>query len=138
MALQHDLFGGDYMTLGMLESALDEIAKGSFMRLANEQQVAILTKLDSETFAQPAPPPAQVSASHAEPAKPGAEPAPAEPAANRLWRIVKKGIVVGYYTSEIGASTELAYELAAGTEYRADVAVGSVPYLSNYWMENVF
>lgn len=138
VAFHHGLFGGSDATLGELEAALDAASSTSFLSLPPARQIALLTTLDAETFSRPAPPPPQVSAANAEPVRPGVEPAPDEPASNRLWRIVKKAIVVGYYTSEIGGSRELTYQLVAGADYRADVALGSVPYLSNMWMENVF
>jgi hypothetical protein len=139
MAFDHGLFGGNAATLAELEDALDQRSQARFVNLDATRQTKHIGDLDRETFARPAPRPAPASPAHAQNNPPGnAPPAPVEPEANRLWRIVKLGIVVGYYTSEIGGSKELAFEMVPGDAYRADVALGTVPVLSNQWMENAF
>ncbi len=138
-AFRHGLFGGDALTLGRFETILDTKAGSSvFMRCSSAKQVEVLTALDEATFARRAPPPPATSAANAQNSQPGHEPAPAEPLENRLWRTIKDAIVSSYYTTEAGGSQELTFQLIAGDEYRADVQLGTVPYLSNYWMENVF
>lgn len=120
-ALDHTLFGGDGASLATLEKVLDRRSTaGAFIQLPPKMQLDLLTALDVETY--PMPP------------RHGGE----TPLAQAAWKAVKTAIVVGYYTSEIGGSQELAYELVPGPAYRADVPLGSVPLLSNQWMENAF
>ncbi|HWI87556.1 MAG TPA: gluconate 2-dehydrogenase subunit 3 family protein [Sphingomonas sp.] len=137
-ALGSGLFGGDGTTLGLLEAWLDVHAKqSSFMAAARQRQLQVIEALDADTFSRAAPPPPVATSSHAPEASRDHVAAPAEPEINRLWRIVKQAIVTGYYTSEVGGAVELHYDLVPG-RFDPDVALGSVPYLSNYWLENVF
>lgn len=120
-AFRHGLFGGDVLTLGKFEALLDaKVPKSTFLALDDLARLDLLAGLDAATFSRPGPP------------------NPDAPLEQKLWRAVKGGIVQSYYTSEIGGSQELKFELIPGDTYRADVAVSAVPYLSNYWMENVF
>lgn len=120
-AFASGLFGGDSETLAQFEVILDGLVMGSgFVNAKVADRLAIITEIDTSTFAKRGPP------------------SPDGPAHQRLWRTIKGGIVQSYYTSEIGGSQELTFELIPGDTYRSDVAVGDVPYLSNYWMENVF
>jgi hypothetical protein len=74
---------------------LDRAARGDFLGVPAEQQVAALTAVDSAAFA------------------PGGEMA--------AWHKIKDLILTGYYTSEAGASKELQYELVPG-QWIADMA----------------
>ncbi len=65
-----------------------------FLECAREQQRAVLEDLDHETFAQPAP-------------RPGSAEVP-------FFRTFKELTLVGYYTSEIGATRELHHEPVPG------------------------
>jgi Gluconate 2-dehydrogenase subunit 3 len=74
--------------LGWLESALDRLGNGDFLRLSPEARLAALTTLDAAAYAE------------------GVRAHP--------WRKLKALILTGYYTSEAGASQELQYELVPG------------------------
>ena len=65
-----------------------------FLECAREQQRAVLEDLDHETFAQPAP-------------RPGSAEVP-------FFRTFKELTLVGYYTSEIGATRELHHQPVPG------------------------
>lgn len=71
-----------------LEAALNSRARGMFVRQPPARKVAILKALDAEAYAS------------------GAVPSP--------WKTIKALILLGYYTSEVGGSKELRYELAPG------------------------
>ena len=110
-----------------------ERAHGSrFLECAPDEQLALLTELDRETFAprpqrQPEQPDWDV---REEIAGAGETPLPpeleadsirwiwGEPAAERaerpFWRTLKELTLVGYYTSEPGATQELRYEAVPG------------------------
>lgn len=133
VAFDHGLFGGDASTLTNLESALDKrTAGGRFVSAPGAEQLQVLERLDIETFSRPR---SQRSATSAAADAPAAQGAQSE---YDLWRVVKDAIVCSYYTTEIGGAQELAFDLVPGDTYRADVATADVPYLSNFWLENVF
>lgn len=93
LALAHGLDGTDgplnYVT--WLESRLDEAAQGDFLKLYSAKQGSTLAAIDAAAF--PAGPPPKV-------------PSP--------WVKIKGLILIGYYTSEVGGSKELQYELVPG------------------------
>ena len=116
-------------------SELDDRARdehdAAFIECTAEQQVALLTALDRETF-QPAPRPAPPSpAEIRERAEPGTTgtalppevagdsgwqmetPEPRRGEAH-FWRTMKELTLVGYYTSEPGATQELRHEKVPG------------------------
>jgi hypothetical protein len=68
----------------------------SFTRARPEQQVAILTELDGEAYRQ------------------GARPASKGPEAVPFFRTMKELTLLGYYTSEVGATKELQYNPVPG------------------------
>jgi hypothetical protein len=84
LAAAHGLEGATPDTL----PAFHALIGADFASLPEARQVALLTELDRAAFA------------------PGAAPGP--------WRTVKALILTGYYTSEVGASRELQYELVPG------------------------
>ena len=84
-----------------LERELDRRAAGSFLGKTPAQQAGILGALDAEAF--PAGPP---------PATQSLGPNP--------WVAIKGLILTGYYTSEVGASRELQYNLIPG-RWDADI-----------------
>ena len=135
-AFSHDLFGGNADTLAALATHLDTRAGGSgFLAADRAAQIRIMTALDHATFLR-APPPEPL------PTLGGTKPlpsvsAPVDNETQRLWRIVKSGIVTSFYTSESGGSRTLTYELVPG-RYDADIALHTEPYLSNFWIENTF
>ncbi len=136
-ALSHELFGGDATTLDALTRHLDaRTGRSGFLAADAAKQIAIITALDHATFSRAPPPPVPLPAQGSTMPLPSVA-APVDNESQRLWRIVKSGIVTSFYTSESGGSRTLAYELVPG-RYDADVALHSEPYLSNFWIENVF
>lgn len=79
-----------------LEAELNTRAKGDFLKAAPDNQLAMLTALDAEAYAQ------------------GVREHP--------WRTVKALILNGFYTSELGGSQELQFNLVPGN-YEPDVPV---------------
>lgn len=79
---------GTLRHLDWLEDELDRRGRSDFLAQARETRSAVLERLDAEAFAE------------------GAEAHP--------WRTLKALILTGYYTSEIGGSRELRYELVPG------------------------
>jgi len=79
---------GSLRQLDWLEAELDRRAKGDFLRAPLGVRTAILTRLDAEAFA------------------PATQDDP--------WKTIKGLILTGYYTSEVGGSQELRYELVPG------------------------
>jgi hypothetical protein len=136
-AFAHGLFGGDANTLGAFAHRLDARAgAGGFLAADPATQLAIVTALDHITFSREPPPPVPLPAQGSLAPHPDvADPAGSE--AQRLWRIVKSGIVTSFYTSESGGSRTLTYELVPG-RYDANIALHTEPYLSNFWIENIF
>ncbi len=96
---QHRRKDGSLRHAAWLEQALDQRAGGDFLGQPPAKRAAILAALDAEAF--PAGPPAK-------------EPAP--------WSSIKGLILTGYYTSEVGGSQELQYELVPG-RFDPDVPV---------------
>jgi hypothetical protein len=95
VGLAHGLAGehqmepaGGLALLERLEADLNRRAGGRFTLLSRARQTAILTELDRAAYAQ---------------GNDAAE-----------WRLMKSLIMTGYYTSEIGGSKELRYELVPG------------------------
>ncbi len=136
-AFSHDLFGGDAGTLAALAKHLDTRADGGgFLAADAAAQIRIVAALDHATFLRAPPPPEPLPALGSTKPLPSVS-APVDNESQRLWRIVKSGIVTSFYTSESGGSRTLAYELVPG-RYDADIALHSEPYLSNFWIENIF
>lgn len=76
-----------------VRTSLDRVAGGDFLAVTSARRAQLLADLDRRTYAGDA---------HE------------EDSSEYAWRRVKGVIVAGYYTSEIGASKELAYEPAPG------------------------
>jgi hypothetical protein len=100
LALQHQLAGATPADRTRLAAELDARAGQSFLRLGAQQQHAVLAALDQSQFAPPA----------------GSQPVAS------AWPRIKKLIVMGYYTSDAGASQELRYQLVPG-RYDPDLTV---------------
>ena len=100
LALQHQLAGATSADRSRLAAELDTRAGQSFLRLSHKQQHTVLAALDQSQFAPPA----------------GTQPP------DSAWPRIKKLIVMGYYTSEPGASQELQYQLVPG-RYDPDLTV---------------
>jgi hypothetical protein len=82
--------------LTRVNAALDAAAGSKYFQLPRERQTALLAELDRKAYADEAK---LGTALHA-------------------WRRIKAAILVGYYTSEIGASDELVYDpVPGGTTY---------------------
>ncbi|WP_186455540.1 gluconate 2-dehydrogenase subunit 3 family protein [Nitrospirillum pindoramense] len=91
VALDHGLVGADAGTLARVAADLDARAGASFLKLSADRQVGVLAALDAAAYATRAP-----------------------DAAGAAWQAIKGLIVTGYYTSEIGGTQELRYELVPG------------------------
>jgi hypothetical protein len=91
VAMSHGLLGADAGTLATVAADLDARAGGSFLRLPVDRQAAVLTALDAAAYATRTP-----------------------DATGAAWQTLKGLILTGYYTSEIGATQELRYELVPG------------------------
>lgn len=114
LALQHGLANATPADRTQLQARLNDAAGGDFLALDEARQGAALAQLDAATFAGPA--------DQGEPA----------------WRRIKALIVMGYYTSEVGASRELRYALVPG-RWDPDVPVepGDRGWSSN-WVGQTF
>lgn len=129
--------------LAATDERANEINGQRFLECTSEQQLALLQALDREAFAARAPVPdeppavdvrertdasgsqlpAEVQADtvewiHGETAGPGRTPAP-------FFRTMKELTVVGYYTSEIGATRELRHAAIPG-RYEGCVPLGDI------------
>lgn len=94
LALKHRLAGASNDDLAALQTRLDQQSGGSFVHLTAGKQQSVLAATDSQDVSNPATP----------------------------WARMKKLILMGYYTSEIGASQELQYQLVPG-RFDPDVPV---------------
>jgi hypothetical protein len=94
LAVRHNLGGSSPADIAALQALLDHSAAGSFLGLTSQRQFSILERIDSATGAN-APP---------------------------VWSRIKKLVLMGYYTSQIGASQELQYQLVPG-RYDPDLPV---------------
>ncbi len=107
LAVAHGLEKTGPETLVRLEGALDRVATlrsgVAFTQAPPAVQAAILTEVDAKVFA-------------------GHGPSPTELGDLSLWLGVKSLILAGYYTSEVGGSVELAYDLVPG-RWDADIAL---------------
>jgi hypothetical protein len=101
VASAHGISGAGAGTWARVRAALDARAGGSFAALAPAARHDVLAEFDAAAFA---------GGTHVPP--------PGDPLAD--WRIVKTLIVVGYYTSQPGATEELRYEFVPG-RYDADI-----------------
>jgi glucoside 3-dehydrogenase (cytochrome c) hitch-hiker subunit len=89
LALEHSLGGEKSVdTLARVENELNERAGRPFLDLDPAARLTVLTEVDAAAYAQQ--PPASA------------------------WPTLKELILLGYYTSEIGGSQELRYELVPG------------------------
>jgi hypothetical protein len=93
IALEHGLAGATPEDRTRLQQRLEREAGGDFLHVDAARQQAVLAKLDDASFSRDS-----------------AVAAAGEPA----WRRIKQLIVMGYYTSEAGASRELRYALVPG------------------------
>lgn len=129
VAIQHRLLGAEPGAAARLANELERRAGRAFLALDHHQQAAVLEELDAEAYS----PLGRAAALHA-PAKPGL-------AAGRDladWRAIKGLVLLGYYTSEAGATHELRYVFVPG-RYDADIALGpDRRALMNDWWGNTF
>ena len=79
-----------------VDARAQRVGAKSFVRARPEQQRAILTELDGEAY------------------PPGPRPVSKGPDAIPFFRIMKELTLLGYYTSEVGATKELQYNPAPG------------------------
>jgi hypothetical protein len=93
LALEHGFVGATPADRATLQQRLDKEAGGDYLKLDAARQTQVLAPLDAATFSR----------------DPSAA-ATGEPA----WARIKQILVMGYYTSEPGASKELRYQLVPG------------------------
>lgn len=94
--LTHRRADGSLDHLRWLEAELDKRSAGDFLKLSARRQAENLAALDGEAYA--------------------------EGVKDHPWRTVKALILTGYYTSEVGGSKELRFELVPG-RYDPDLPV---------------
>lgn len=92
LALDQKMNGLKPAMLTKVRERLDRDAGGSFVARPAAEQLRLLTALDAAAYAGPAAP----------------------ETAEQGWRRIKAAIVAGYYSSEVGATTELVYEPIPG------------------------
>jgi len=94
--LPHRRADGSLDQVRWLEAALDKRAGGDFLKQGAAERSQTLAALDAEAYA--------------------------EGVKDHPWRTVKALILMGYYTSEVGGSQELRFELVPG-RYDPDLPV---------------
>ena len=108
LCLAHGLRNSSPELLQAFRASIDVRASGTFADLPLDRAVTILRDIDTAAFAR------------------GPAPAAEPDGAVRHWPVLKALIVMGYYSSEIGASRELVYELVPGT-FEPDVPLSTQP-----------
>ena len=108
VATLHGLKGATPALHQAFDASLDARAGGAFMALPHDRAVALLREVDEASFARGQTPPVQPDA------------------AVRYWPTLKALILIGYYSSEIGASQELVYDLVPGS-FDPDVPLSTQP-----------
>lgn len=119
LALAHELNGSTTRVLADVQAELDAAAGGVFLLLPSDRRHAVLQQVDAAAYA--------------------ARATPAD-AAGKVsgWPILKGLILMGYYSSEAGASQELRYVFVPG-RYDADIPFKpGERALYNDWWGNVF
>lgn len=101
--------------LDNIDARSEDMHGAPFLETSTEQQVALLEVLDEEAFGEKTPP------SDAEPAPPSREgeteeeiDAESAPDGPPFFRTMKELTLVGYYTSEVGATEELRFDPVMG------------------------
>ena len=102
MAVAHGLKDAKAALIESFAAALDEFASSKYLDLPSQRRLALLQDIDTRSLAKPQD--------------------AGLPQALQQWPTLKALIVIGYYTSEIGGSQELRYNLTPGT------FDGDVPY----------
>jgi Gluconate 2-dehydrogenase subunit 3 len=129
LAVQHRLLGAEPGAPGRLAKELERRADRPFLALDRRRRTAVLEELDAESYS-----PLGRAAALSAPGKPGL-------AAGRDladWRAIKGLVLLGYYTSEAGATRELRYVFVPG-RYDADIPLGpDRRSLMNDWWGNTF
>ena len=100
LAAAHGVNGASDVLLSTFANALDELAGGAYLQQPEERRRALLADIDARAFAKPED--------------------RTLPETLRQWPKLKGLIVIGYYTSEVGASEELRYILVPG-KFEPDV-----------------
>ena len=101
-AAQHGLKSSYANIVGDFEVALNSYANAPFLTLKVEQQNTLLEEIDNNVFSR--------------------SPKVKLPENLQTWRPIKSLILLGYYTSKVGASEELRYQLIPGS-FEPDVPV---------------
>jgi hypothetical protein len=94
IAAAHGLNGTSEALLTAFGAALDELAGGAYLQQSEERRHALLAEIDVRAFTKPDD--------------------LTLPEVLRQWPRIKGVIVIGYYTSQLGASEELRYIAVPG------------------------
>jgi hypothetical protein len=100
-AIQNGLQGATNLLLDNVQQVINNYVGGDFLVLPQPKQHQLLAEIDAKVFAND----------------------PALPAALADWRKLKALIVIGYYSSEVGSTQELRYQLIPG-RFEPDVKLG--------------
>jgi hypothetical protein len=93
--------GATLAMVGLVQNSLDGASGGSYLKAPLAKRYAVFEAFDSNAYAAAEPNQTQIA-----------------------WRKIKGLLLIGYYTSEVGGSQELAYELVPG-RFDPDVPVTS-------------
>ncbi|NHN36867.1 gluconate 2-dehydrogenase subunit 3 family protein [Pseudomaricurvus alcaniphilus] len=96
LALGHAFCNTSGDELRRLREELDQAAGGAFMSLSEPQRFSVFFQYDADCFSS------------------------FESSRRSVWPVIKKLILMGYYTSETGASKELQYTFTPGS-FKADL-----------------
>lgn len=106
MAVQHGLEGANQSLVTEFEQLLNDHIDGDFATLKPAEQEQKLAALDEAAFSHPRGKPT--------------------PPIYAAWKTMKSLVLLGYFTSEIGASEALRYVLVPG-EFKPDVPLSENP-----------
>lgn len=113
-AIEHGLLGAPADTLAVLSGMLDQAVGGPFLSVPRKLRIDALSRIDSRATS--------TTLSDGQP--------------EMSWLATKRLIVLAYYTSEIGASKELQYELVPGEFVPDKPALPDERAPSSNWMGN--
>ena len=115
LAVEHELNGSTSQVLADVQAELDAAAGRAFLSLPADRRYTVLEQVDAAAYAK-----------RSKPAEPGADVS--------SWPILKGLILMGYYSSETGASQELRYVFVPG-RYDPDIpfTAGDRAFYNDWW-----
>jgi hypothetical protein len=125
LAVAHRLAGAEPGAVERLAVELDRLAGRAFTACDLDRQLAVIQALDDEAFSE---------SRRARSSRAAATLGMAPDWDLADWRALKALIVIGYYTSEPGATKELRYEFVPG-RYDADIPFhpGDRALMNDWW-----